>query len=138
MLVRQCGRGHELVAILTPEALHERAGRCEALAEVNGHAAVASIGRKRLTTFPVLYARAHRLFDAAHRYAAQAREAAAALVAAPVIVECGQCGRDTNAADMVPQDNDEDICRACHQSNVEEGNRLHDEDWRSYNESRGV
>lgn len=133
MYVRACGQGHELVAIVTPETLHAKAERALTLAEANGNAAVAAVGSGRLSAYDTLRARAHRLFDAAHRYAAQAREAIAREIAAPVLIQCAQCGKDTNAADLVPQDDDEDICRQCHSDNVEEGNRLIEEDWANYN-----
>lgn len=142
MYVRACGQGHELVAIVTPEMLHKRAARAVERGEKIGNRAVASLNEYApIGYYRRAFALAHRCFDLAYELARKADALRVALsreIAAPVRVECPQCGSEVYAADLVPQDDDEDICRACHSDNVEEGNRLLASDWNDYNHDRGV
>jgi len=139
-VVRNLGpNGRELVCSLpvTPEMLQARAARAVERGEKIGNRAVASLNEYApLGYYRRAFALAHRCFDLAYELARKADALRVALsreIAAPVLIQCAQCGKDTNAADLVPQDDDEDICRACHSDNVEEGNRLIEEDWANYN-----
>lgn len=142
MYVKQVSERGQMFVAMTPDALHARANRAIERGEKIGASAVRSIGEAvPLSHYNRGMALARRCFDLAYELARRAdalRVAMSREIAAPVLIQCAQCGKDTNAADLVPQDDDEDICRACHANNVEEGNRLHDEDWHAYSMDRGV